>query len=309
MKALSLVVFCALAVFAQTVPLPPAAPATQAMPELPDTTVVATFDDGTTFTMGDFRKIYAILPPQNQQMAMRDRKTFIEQWAFMRKLSAMAEQEKLDQQSPSKEALGYYRMMILSQAKISDVLNTTTVEPAEVVKYYDVNKEKYKQVRVKAIYLSFSANAAANAAAGAKKPLTEDAAKAKAIKLLAELRGGSDFLKAVKEHSDDETSRSKDGDFPTIRPSDNIPDEMKAAVFALKPGELSEPIRQPNGFYVFRAEEVTHRPLSQVRDEIFSALKQQHYSEWLEKTNKGTKVVFNSPAFLGLTPAAPVPQK
>ena len=81
------------------------------------------------------------------------------------------------------------------------------------------------------------------------------------------------------------------------------PDAIKTAVFALKPGELSEPVRQPNGFYLFRAEEVTYRPLSQARDEIFNALKQQHYSEWLEQTNKNTKVVYNSPAFLGAPPA------
>ena len=309
MKALSLLVFFCLAALAQTVPLPPAAPPNMAMPEMPDSTVVATFDDGATFTMGEFRKIYAILPPQNQQMAMRDRRTFLQQWAFMRKLALMADQEKLDQQSPSKEALAYYRMMILSQAKITDALNSATVEPAEVVKYYDVNKEKYKQVRVKAIYLSFSANAAPASAAGSKKALTEEQANAKATKLLADLRGGGDFLKAVKDHSDDETSRTKDGDFATLRPSDNLPDAIKTAVFALKQGELSEPVRQPNGFYLFRAEEVTYRPLSQARDEIFSALKQQHYAEWLEKANKDTKVTFNNPAFLGLTPPTPIPGK
>src|SRR5215467_10088794 len=79
-------------------PLTPApAPAT-ALPDLPDQTVIAIFDDGVQFTIGDFKKIYAILPPQNQQMAMKDRRTFLQQWAFMRKLSQMAEKEKLDQQ-------------------------------------------------------------------------------------------------------------------------------------------------------------------------------------------------------------------
>ena len=298
---------CVIGASAQTAPTPPTAAPAPALPELPDATVVATFDDGATFTMGDFRKIYAILPPQNQQMALRDRRTFLQQWAFMRKLSLMADRQKLDQESPAKEALAYYHMMIMSQAKINDALNAITVEPGEIVKYYDVNKEKYKQVRVKAIYLSFSSSAATPGGAG-KKPLTEEAAKAKAAKLLADIRGGADFLKAVKDNSDDETSRAKDGDFATLRPTDNIPDAIKTAVFALKPGELSEPVRQPNGFYLFRAEEVTYRPLSQARDEIFNALKQQHYSEWLEQTNKNTKVVYNSPAFLG-APQAQAPGK
>jgi len=96
------------------------------------------------------------------------------------------------------------------------------------------------------------------------KATTEDEAKAKATKLLADIRGGADFVKLVKENSDDETSKAKDGDFATLRRTDNIPDAIRAAVFSLKQGEVSEPVRQPNGFYLLRADEVRYRPLSQV---------------------------------------------
>jgi len=106
-------------------------------------------------------------------------------------------------------------------------------------------------------------------------------------------------VKLVRENSDDETSKAKDGDFATLRQNDNIPDAIRAAVFSLKQGEVTEPVRQPNGFYLLRADEVHYRPLSQVRDEIFTQLKQQHYREWLEQTNKATKVEITNPAFLG----------
>src|SRR5581483_1550276 len=105
MKFLTLFVFSA-AVWAQS----PSAP----IPDLPDETVVATFDDGAKMTMGDFKRIYAVLPPENQQQALRDRAAFLKQWALMRKLAKMAEQDQLDKLSPSKEALEYYRLIILS---------------------------------------------------------------------------------------------------------------------------------------------------------------------------------------------------
>jgi peptidyl-prolyl cis-trans isomerase C len=283
------------------------APKSPALPQLPDDTVVAVFDDGTQFTMGDFKKIYAVLPPQNQQMALRDRKTFLEQWAFMRKLSKMAEKEKLDEQSPTKEALDYYRMMILSQAKVNDVVATTTVEPAEIVKYYDVNKEKYKQVRVKAIYIKFSTDASHSS--DGKPSRTEEEAKAKADKLLSAIHSGADFVKLVKEDSEDETSKAKDGDLAVFRPSDNIPDAIRSAVFALKQGDVAGPVRQPNGYYLLRAEEVTYRPLSEVRGEIFTQLKQEHYAQWLSNENKSTQVQFPSPAFLSEAPPAAAPHQ
>jgi len=168
------------------------------------------------------------------------------------------------------------------------------VEPAELVKYYDVSKEKYKTVKVKAIYIAFNPDG--------KKGLSEAQARSKADKLLAQARAGADFVKLVKENSEDETSRAKNGDFATLRPSDNIPDAIRSAVFALKQGEVTEPVRQPSGFYLLRADEVAYRPFSQVRDEIFTELKQQRYAQWLEKTNRESQVSFN-PEFLGF----PVP--
>jgi peptidyl-prolyl cis-trans isomerase C len=266
------------------------------MPDIPDQAVIAVFDDGVKLTMGEFKKIFEALPPDNQPLALRDRKTFLQQWAFMRKLSQMAEQQKLDGETPAKEQLEYSRMMILSQAKLADALNSMTVEPAEIVKFYDTDKDRFKEVRVKAIYVSFGK--------GGKAP-TEDEAKAKATRLLADIRGGADFVKMVRENSDDETSKAKDGDFATLRRNDNIPDAIRAAVFSLKQGEVSEPVRQPNGFYLLRAEEVRYRPLSQVRDEIFMELRQRHYGQWLEQTNKDTKLEITNPAFLGDAAALP----
>jgi peptidyl-prolyl cis-trans isomerase C len=299
MKVLSVFAFACISVAWGQAPAPAAGPA---LPDIPEATVIAVFEDGKELTMGDFKKIFAVLPPQNQQMALRDRKTFIEQWAFMRKLSKMAEAQKLDQLSPNRESLEYYRMMILSQAKVNEVVNATTVPPEEISGYYEANKEKYKQVRVKAIYVAFSADAPQASIKG-KKVLTEDEAKAKAEKLLAQVRGGADFVKVVKENSDDETSRAKDGDLATFRPSDNIPDAFRSAVFAMKQGEVAGPLKQPNGYYLLRAEEVGYRPLAEVRDEIFGQLRQQHYTQWLDKTNRETKVQFPNPKFLEAAPA------
>ena len=287
MKVLSLFAFlCLGAVWAQT---PPAAQPT--MPNLPDDTVVAVFDDGVKFTFADFKKVYAALPPDAQKMALMDRHSFVQQWALMRKLAKMAEQDGIDQESPTKEVLEYNRFFVLMNAKLNKQLIVTEVQPNEIVNYYNDRKEDYKEVHLRAIYVSFG------------KKLTEDQAKVKAEKLLAQIRGGADFVKLAKENSDDETSRAKDGDFLTLHPGDNVPDALRNTVFKLKQGEVSDLVRQPGGFYIFRADEVSYRPLSQVREAIFSAVKEQHYKEWLDQTNKGVKVQYTSPTFLGLVPA------
>jgi peptidyl-prolyl cis-trans isomerase C len=288
-------------VWAQTAQAPNTMPAV-ALPDLPDETQIAVFDDGVKYTMGEFKKLFAVLPPQNQQLAMRDRKGFLEQLAFMRKLTQLAEKDKLDEASPAKDALAYYRMAILSQYKLNDPAVGGNVEPGELVKFYDVNKERYKQVKVKAIYVAFASDAPA--AADGRKRLTEKEAEAKATRLLAEVKAGADFVKLVKENSDDETSKGANGDFVTLRQSDNIPDAIKTAVFALKQGETAGPVKQANGFYLLKADEVTFRPFSQVRDEIFNEIRTARYAEWVEQTHRDAKVEITSPEFLGTAPAA-----
>jgi len=303
MKVLSLLVFASFtAIWAQT---PPAAPtAAPTMPDLPDDTVVAIFGDGTKFTMGEFRSVYAAMPPANQQMALRNREQWLHQWELLRKLTKLAEEAKLDQESPYRESIQYSRMNVMASAQINAAINRVVVEPADITKYYDSNKQKYTQVRVKAIYIAFSDDALSSAGKG-KKPLTEAEAKAKAAKLNATLKGGADFVKLVKENSDDETSREKDGDFATLRSTDNIPDTFRAAVFALKQGEVSEPLKQPNGFYMLRAEGVTVRPLAEVRDEIYNDLKSVRSEEWLRGMDRDAKVQIVNPAFISGTPAPP----
>ena len=281
-------------------------PAPPSLPDLPDNTVIATFDDGGKFTMGDLRNLYAVLPLGNQQALMRDRKTFLEQYAFLRKLAQMAEADKLDQTSPNKEALAYNRMILLYQMKLTAENMKTVIPEEEVTKFYEANQNQYKQVKVKAIYVAFT-KALASQKTNGKQLLTQDEAKAKAQKLLAELRAGADFAKLARENSDDPGSRDKDGDFATLSPSDTMPEPIKAAVFALKQGEVSEPIEQPNGFYLLRAEEIHIRPLAEVHGDIYTALQQERARKWIDATHDSVKVEFN-PQFLG-DQKAPAPAK
>ena len=267
------------------------------LPDLPNETVIAVFDDGTPFTMEDFKRIVSSLPQQSQQLAAVNPKGIVQWWAGMRKLARMGEAEKLDQASPTKEQLGYNRTLILGQAMMNSKLNTLQIGFDEITKYYEANKEQYKQVRVKALYIAFGDSAPAG-----KQSRTDAQARDEATKLLAQIRAGADFVKLVKERSDDQTSREKDGDFATFHKKDNIPDALGAAVFALKKGDVTEPVRQPNGYYLLRAEDVSYVPLSQIQGDVLLAVRERQYNQWLEQNTSGVKVEFPNPAF----PGAPV---
>ena len=273
--------------------------------EIEDDAVIAILDDGYKLTFGELKGMAGALPPQMQQNAMRDRKAFVRQLALMRKLSSLAEQNKLDQKSPTREVLLFNRMYMLMSAQINFAVDTQVVPPEQLQKFYDANKDRYSQVKVKVIYVGFSSNPAS--AAPGKKYLSEPEAKAKVEKVRAEIAAGADFVKMVKQHSEDQASAEKDGDFGNIRRNDKLPEPIRNAVFALKPGEVSQAIRQPNGFYLFRAEEVSTRAFQQVRDEIFNEVKQLQFKQWMDQTEKALNVKYVSDAFFN-QPANPPAQ-
>jgi parvulin-like peptidyl-prolyl isomerase len=298
MKCLAFTFFClAGALFAQ--PLPSA----NIFPEIPDEKVLAIFEDGAKFTMGQFRALFPALPPNAQQAALNNRRDWMQGFAFMRKLAKMAEKEKLDQMSPTKEALEYQRMAMLSMAEINAVANGITVSGEQITKTYESGKENFKQVKLKVIYVAFVSDALLKS--GTAKGLTEAQAQAKAEKLVQQIRGGADFVQLVKANSDDKDSREKNGDFQTMRRTDNIPEAIRSAIFALKQGEITAPVKQPNGFYIFKAEEVTYRPLTEVRDEIYEQLRMKAHQQWVTSEGESTKVQIMDPEFF--KPGAPAP--
>jgi hypothetical protein len=274
-------------VWAQTAP--PSAQPLVLPPNVPDTAVIAVFsDDGVPFTAGDLRRLYPVLPPPLQQAVNRDTKEFFHEWAMVRHLAHLAEKEGLDKQDPYSAAIESARMLTLFQAELDGAYRNAEVQPAEIVNYYNAHKADYEQIKVKAIYLPFT-------------EAKEEEVKAKAYRLTVEIRGGADFVKMVQQYSDDDTSKAKAGDFATLRANDrqSIPEAVRKAVFALKQGEIGDPVRQAHGYYIFKADEVSYRPLSEVRDEIFTVLKQIHGREWYNQVNQETKVEFPNPAYPG----------
>jgi len=285
---------------------PPAAPPAAApAPAHPSPeTVIATID-GRNLTYSEVEKYVRSLPPQMQQQALRNRTQFIQQYALLLRLSEMAEKAKLYDKSPYKESLETNRRNILTQAQINEIYNTLPVRAEDQKKYYEENKGKYDQVKVKVIYISFGSGAVSSST-DIKKHLSEDDAKARAVKLVQEARGGADFVKLVKENSEDATSKAKDGDFGTLSRADNLPDPIRSVIFALKAGDVSEPVRQPNGFYIFRAEEISQKPYEAVSNDIYSELKRQRLNEWMESTIKSLNIkIENEQAFPGSVPPAP----
>ena len=286
---------------------PPAAqPATAPIP--PDTVVAIV--DGEKITAAEADRLLSLFPPQQQIGARRDPKSALGFILFMRHLSDEALKDKLDQESPNKEQLEYNRIAVLSQARVNRVRNVVVnFDQDAEMKFYREHQDRYQEAKVKVIYVAFTAaHLPANPDAAGKKPLTEDEAKAKIEGVEKKLAGGADFSQLAKDESDDKDSAQKGGEFGIIKRGSPYPEEIKKTVFSLKPGQISAPLKQPNGFYLFRLESLAVEPYDQVRTQIYDELKDKGFNTWMEDVRKRYEVKVENPAyFTPKTVAAPAP--
>jgi hypothetical protein len=293
MKSLILLA-CAACVYAeaQTSQSASQAPSVPPPPAKADQAVVTI--EGKPWTKEELEKFVRSLSPNVMNNFYMNKKMFLEQLALMMRLTRMAEEMGLDRQEPHAERLYFSRLQYLSTALMTKEGNLLAISPEEVKAHYEKNKDQFMRAKVRIVYVSFSTVKLEGA-----KGRTEEEAKARAEEAAKKARAGADFTALAKEYSEDADSRDKGGEFPPIKPNDNtVPENIRTAVFALKPGEVSEPVRQPNGFYVFKLEEFTTPEFKDVSQDIFESLKQERFSAWMAGVQKSLKIEFNDPKYL-----------
>lgn len=99
----------------------------------------------------------------------------------------------------------------------------------------------------------------------------DDASRAKAEKLLADLRTGADFEQLAREHSADPGSAAKGGDLGFFAKGKMVPAFEKAAFALKKSGDLSPVVQTPFGFHIIRLEghkPATVKPFDEVKDQL-----------------------------------------
>ena len=279
-------------------------------------TVVATID-GKDVTAGQVRDILTNTPAlagpyrQNPGQALAE-------YFIMQHLAAEGEKEKLGDSSPWKEQLEALRVNVLANARVNQEANFYLPKEEQTVEYYNRNQAKYQSVSIQAIHISFrppmpsgagqqSVQDAARAAfESAHNGHSEEEARTLANDLVKQIRGGADFSALAQKYSDDAASKAAGGDFGVISASSSYPDDFKKAVFALSPGEVSEPIRQSSAFYVIRAGKKSVQPLDEVRTAINQELRQAHLNEFITALRQRFAPTIAKPEFF-VAPGTPPP--
>jgi parvulin-like peptidyl-prolyl isomerase len=303
----SLLVFAAFgwAAFAQS-PLPP---------KVANDQVVAKID-GKDVTAGEVYDALLAMPPEFVQLYNRNPQYAVQQLFMMRYLSTEADKYQLADRPPYKQQLQAQRDNLLAGALLGYMQDHLPVEDDTVKKFYDEHRDAYQQARVKAIVVRFKPVPPPNTSLEVQARLsleaqisgvtrTEEEARARAAEAAGKLKGGGDFAQLVQEYSEDNTSKSKGGDYGTVSAQTAQPDELKKSVAKLRAGDVSDPVRTANAFLIVRVEEKTTQPFEEVQELIRTDLRKAQINAWFTDVTKRFQPTIVNQEFF--TQPAPVP--
>lgn len=275
MKTCLLAVACAAASIAQN--LPPAAPT----PLQPDTVVANVA--GVDVSVQDFLDMFQNAPEDFRQALGSKPDAFLLEMFRMKYLAAEGDKLKLGEQSPAKERFEAKRSFALAIQRLNFEQDSYQPSEQEIADFYQANQSRWSSAKIKIILLGFKPDTPNATVVNERSPAE---AGTLAADLVRQLRNGADFGKLVEQYSDDRESKAAGGDLGmVITATSKLPDEVKKAVFALKPGQIADPVRQPGGIYILRLEEMTTQPLSEVIEPITQEIKGGHRNSWLTELN------------------------
>jgi len=206
-------------------------------------------------------------------------------------LSQAAEKQKLDDRPDVKHRLAFDRNRLLMEALLQDAGKAALSDEAEHKLYDEAVKQVKAEEEVHARHILV---------------VSEDEAKA----ILAQLKGGADFIALAKEKSKDPGSAESGGDLGYFTKEQMVP-EFAEVAFKLDKGQLSDPVKTQFGWHIIKVEDKRIKPtptFEQVKPQIENYIAHRAQAELVENLRKSANVerLDKPPApDASLNPAAP----
>ena len=192
--------------------------------------------------------------------------------------------------SKEKYRVGEKRKIKYAIVNVDQVRSTIKVPDADIEAFYKQNLQQYQtpaQVRASHVLIKLEGR-------------DEKAAQALAEEVAKKAKAGADFAALAKQYSEDDSNKDTGGDLDYFGRGRMVA-EFEQAAFAMKPGEISNPVKTSFGYHVIKVVDSkpdTTRPVAEVRPEIEEQLKWQKAQAEAEKIAKSLEGTMKTPADL-----------
>ena len=228
--------------------------------------------DGKPVNQAQLEALINLVPEQARAAITTNQEELLRYYGFVTRMAELAEKEKLAEQSPYKEQLELGRKTVLAVAEMSEHSKNLGITDAEVEKYYNDHLDTLTTATVTVVQVPVKNQAEAGAA------------RTKAETLWKQVQSGGDFAALAKQYP-------VEGDFHTFKKSDaSIPKEVKDAVFALKPGQITKPVAMPNAVFLIRLDELSVKPFLAARGDVLKTMQDAKFQAWMDGVRKSVVI-------------------
>jgi peptidyl-prolyl cis-trans isomerase C len=312
---------------------PPARPASQATAAKPATgaktslSSASAADCKTVITKAEFEKLASSLSPSGSISPQLKRQL----GGMLPRVIAMSNQAKkegMDKTDHYREMVKFVQMQVLAselQRKLQ--AEAQNIPDADVQKYYDEHQADFEQYNLDRLFVPRMKQnepdlkdenekdknekptedqiKAKQAADKAKNDANEQAMTKLADDLRARAAAGEDFTKLQKDAFEAAGMKieSPSVSLANVRRTGLSPSH--AAIFGLKPGEVSQVISDNGGHYIYKMKSESELPLDQAKNEIHGRLQNERMREMTDKLNSSFKVETNEAYFGTGAPGMP----
>ena len=180
------------------------------------------------------------------------------------------------------------------------------ISDADIEKYYKENSADFQQCELQRIFIPKNKQESSDSPANAnseKNGADEAAMRAEAEKIQAKAAAGGDFVALQKEALDETGVKLS----PNVNLGKRLPTTLPAShrrIFDLQPGQVSELISDPTGFFVYKVLSKQTVPLSEARKQIHSTLQSEGEQASEDSLFSSIKKKLNNSYFTPSTSAA-----
>ena len=244
-------------------------------------------------TQAEFELLLDVVPGARTQAATEDgRSRLINQIVQLKALAQEAKRRKLDRDPRTQQEMRFHTDQVLAKAVVAHVGEAVTDEMQH--RYYDEHRSNFEMVEARHILIRFKGSAVP--ARSGQPELTEEQALAKARGVRRRILAGGEFREVAIAESDDSGTRGTGGELGTVVRG-QLTAEFESAAFALRDGEISQPVHTKYGFHIVQTKRHTFRDFESVRDDIKAILRREQQNAVLEEVVRRTNVVVDDRYF------------
>jgi hypothetical protein len=245
-----------------------------------------------TMSAAEYRTLAAAMEESSGSKSFGENPNLLRQYAEIAILADSARKQGLDQDGIVAAKVRIASDEVLARAERERLFQSAAVTDVDIKRRFESQPGAYDEYNLSHIFIAFDPP-------GGGKRRSEHQTLARARQLKTRLDAGADFARVARVDSDDRSTAHEGGRLPATLGM-FLANEFAPAIHRLHVGEVSEPVRGPDGYHLILLQEHMVATLEGRRKMIEALLRDEAVDSGVGELVRTHQTLFNPTALGGV---------